>query len=210
MLTLEKLQYGRAKVTLSCPHCYSTNPGLPQPEIFITSEQYYPYYSEQYYPYYLQQYYPYYLPTNPCPQRVPARHSLRCVGCGWYTEPRLVEKCPQIGGAVMSPIFQMAPNWELDECCRVMPCRRKTAGTAPGYRHVEPGFISRGGVTVLGVWWNCGCCGGLVRAGQRAGCGCTLTDCRASCNPPTPSFWFSRRSKNQLMLHKVQVSLILE
>ena len=86
-----------------------------------------------------------------------------------------------------------------------MPRRRKTAGTAPGYRHVELGFISEWGEggfwEILGGWWNCGFAGGL-RAEQRGRwCGCTLTDCLASYNPQSRPF-VSAGSKNQMMLHK--------
>ena len=75
------------------PFSTLANPGLSGPEIFITVGAVSPV-----------------LPTN---QPLP-RHSLGCIGCGWYSHQDcaavLVEKCPQIGGAVMSPIFQMGPN----------------------------------------------------------------------------------------------------
>ena len=81
-----------------------------------------------------EQYYPYYRPTNPSqPRHSLWLHWLRSVqGASAH-----VEKCPQIGGAVMSgdisdPAKLRAgplPHW-------VMPRRRKTAGWAPGYCHV--------------------------------------------------------------------------
>ena len=92
-----------------------------------------------------EQYYPYYRPTNPSqPRHSLWLHWLRSVqGASAH-----VEKCPQIGGAVMSgdisdPAKLRAgplPHW-------VMPRRRKTAGWAPGYCHV-------GLVFQKGAWEN--------------------------------------------------------
>ena len=98
-----------------------------------------------------EQYYPYYRPTNPSqPRHSLWLHWLRSV----QRASAHVEKCPQIGGAVMSgdisdPAKLRAgplPHW-------VMPRRRKTAGWAPGYCHV--GLVFQKGGWGLRKWWNC-------------------------------------------------------